>query len=116
MRAFSRRGVPDGLGDGSPVLVLRSESPERVLFVPTTIAAELTQIMQPKPNTSSENTRTTPDDLSPVQQLARQLLQCASDDPTLRNRLPLTEAADVPGAAMAPLAEAVEVHVPVAAL
>jgi hypothetical protein len=72
--------------------------------------------MQPKPNTSSENIRTTPDDHSPVEQLARQLLQCAQDDPTLRNRLPLTEAADGHGATMVPLAEAVEVHVPMTTL
>jgi hypothetical protein len=70
--------------------------------------------MQPKPNMSSGNIRATPNDLSPVEQLARQLLQCAQDDPTLRNRLPLKETAEVHGAATAPLA--VEVHIPVTTL
>jgi len=75
-------------------------------------------IMEPQPNTSSENIRTTPSDPSPVEQLARQLLQCAQDDPTLLRRPPSTEAVEDHGAATAesPLVEAEEVPLPVAPL
>ncbi len=71
--------------------------------------------MPPKPNTPSETIQTAPNHPSLVEQLARQLLRCAEDDPTLRNRL-LTEAAEVREAVAVPLAEAVDVHAPVTTL
>jgi hypothetical protein len=74
--------------------------------------------MEPQPNTLSENIRTTPNELSAVEQLAQLLLQYAQGDPTLRNRPPLTGAVELNAAATAlsPLPEAVEVPVPTNAL